>query len=153
MIGRDGVAGLVCLAGALVLFVTARGLPQPALVPIGPAFYPRILFVITAGLSAALVLSDLLRRRRVAPTAGPISYRLVLTTFAVFTGYVVLMPLLGYRASTFLFVGTLQAILDPPRGRRWALVGAGALATTIATYLVFERYLSVLLPRGSLTGF
>jgi hypothetical protein len=154
VIGRDGVAGLVCLAGSLLLLGMTRGLPQPALVPIGPAFYPRILLVITAGLSAALVLSDLLRTtRRAAPAAGPISYRLVLITFAVFTGYVVLMPLLGFRASTLLFVGTLQAILDPPRGRRWARVGASALATTIVTYLVFERYLSVLLPRGSLTGF
>jgi hypothetical protein len=28
-----------------------------------------------------------------------------------------------------------------------------ALATAVATYFVFERYLSVLLPRGRWTGF
>jgi hypothetical protein len=63
------------------------------------------------------------------------------------------MPVLGYRVATFLFVGALQATLEPPRGARWWLVLAVALLTTLVTYYVFERYLSVLLPRGRLTGF
>jgi hypothetical protein len=51
-------------------------------------------------------------------------------------------------------VGGLTAALDPPRGAaRWALVVAVALATTLVTYYVFEVRLSVLLPRGRLTGF
>jgi putative tricarboxylic transport membrane protein len=152
-VSRDGVAGLACLAGALVLLWASRGLPHPALVPIGPAFYPRILFGVTAVLAAALVLADLWRRDR-GPRMPPVSYRLVLLTFVVFSVYVFLLPLLGYRASTLLFVGVLQAVLDPPRDRRgWALVAVVALATMLVTYYVFERYLSVLLPRGRLTGF
>ena len=150
-IGRDGIAGLVCLAGALVLLAAARGLPQPALVPIGPGFYPRIVLGITAVLSAALVVADVRRRGR---TPGPASsYRLVGIGFAVFFGYVLLLPVLGYRVATFLFVAGLQAALEPPHGRRWGLVLAVALGSTAVTYLVFETYLSVLLPRGRLTGF
>ena len=42
MLGRDGVAGLACLAGSLWLLALTRGLPQPALVPVGPGFYPRM---------------------------------------------------------------------------------------------------------------
>ncbi len=153
MITRDGVAGLVCLAGSLVLLGASQGLPQPALVPIGPAFYPRILFGIMAALSAALVVSDLARRRRRAPAPPPTQYRLVVLAFAVFTAYVVLLPWLGYRLATFLFVAVTQVALEPPRGRRWWMVLAVALATTVVTYYVFERYLSVLLPRGHWTGF
>jgi hypothetical protein len=121
-------------------------------VPIGPAFYPRILFTVTAVLAGLLVVSDLLsRRRRAAP---PARYRLVVITFAVFAAYVAALPWLGYRASTLLFVGGLQAALEPPASaRRWALVAAVAVATTAVTYYVFEAYLSVLLPRGRLTGF
>jgi putative tricarboxylic transport membrane protein len=118
---------------------------------VGPAFYPRILLGITALLSAALVVSDLLNRRR--PPMAPSRYRLVVLTFAIFGAYVFLLPVVGYRAATFLFVVGLQAVLEPPRGRRWALVLAVALATTVGTYYLFERYLSVLLPRGRLTGF
>ena len=152
MLSRDGVAGLVCLGGSLWFLALTRGLPHPVLVPIGPAFYPRILLTITALLSAALVVSDLVRRRPVSP-AAPTRYRLVVLAFAIFGAYVALLPSLGYRVSTFLFVGGLQAALERPRGRRWASVLAAALVTTLATYYVFEGYLSVLLPRGRLTGF
>jgi len=151
MLSRDGVAGLVCLAGAAVLALASRGLPQPALVPIGPAFYPRILFGVTAALSLALVIADLLGPRR--PAAPPAHYRLVVLTFVIFALYVFAMPALGYRVATFVFVAALQMVLDPPRGWRWALALGMAFVSTAATYLVFEQYLSVLLPRGRLTGF
>lgn len=152
---RDGVAGLICLAGSLILWTASRGLPQPALVPIGPAYYPRLLFVVMAALSLALVVGDVLsRHRRTAqPAPPPARYRLVVVTFAIFTAYVVLLPAIGFRLATVLFVGGLQAALEPPRGRGWWLVLAVALGTTVLTYYVFERYLSVLLPRGRLTGF
>lgn len=155
MIGRDGVAGLFCLAGSLVLLAATRGLPQPALVPIGPGFYPRILFATTALFAALLVVADLARRRKVAPRRRPSArYRLVALAFAIFAAYVVLLAPLGYRLATFLFVGGLATALEPPRSaRRWALVLAVALVTTLATYWVFEVRLSVLLPRGRLTGF
>jgi hypothetical protein len=153
VLSRDGVAGLVCLGGSLLLWWMARGLPQPALVPIGPAFYPRILLVITAVLSAALLVADLVRRGPSAAPA-PVNYRLVLLAFAIFTAYVVLLPVLGYRLATLLFVGVLQATLEPPRtARAWALVGVVAFGAMVVSYYVFERYLTVLLPRGSLTGF
>ena len=152
MLSRDGVAGLICLGGSLWFLVLTRGLPHPALVPIGPAFYPRILLTITALLSAALVVSDLVRRRGAARPA-PARYGFVLLAFVIFGAYVALLPSLGYRVATFLFVGGLQAVLERPRGRRWGLVLAVALVTTFATYYVFEGYLSVLLPRGRLTGF
>jgi hypothetical protein len=150
-LGRDGLAGLVCLAGSLVLLAMTRGLPQPALVPIGPAFYPRIVLVITAALSLALIASDLVARRR--PPPAPARYSLVLLTFVGAGAYVALLSPLGFRLATFLFVGVLQAVLEPPRGRRWALLLAVALVTSAATYYAFEVYLSVLLPRGWLTGF
>jgi len=152
VLSRAGVAGLVCLGGSLWFLALTRGLPHPALVPIGPAFYPRILLTITALLSAALVVSDVLRRRGEARRA-PVRYGLVLVTFAIFGVYLALLPPLGYRVATFLFVGGLQAALERPRGARWWRVLAVALVTTVATYYAFEGYLSVLLPRGRLTGF
>lgn len=152
MLGRDGVAGLACLVGSLGLLAATRGLPQPALVPIGPAYYPRILLAVTALLSAWLVAADFWRRRRPGP-APPVQYRLVILAFAIFAAYVWLLPVLGYRVSTLLFVAGMQVGLEPPRGRGWIRVLVVALATTLVTYYVFEEYLHVLLPRGRLTGF
>lgn len=151
---RNGVGGLVCLAGSLLLLWASRDVPQPALVPIGPAFYPRIVLFVTAALSAALLAGDLWRRTTTPAPPPRVSYRLVLLTFLIFTVYVFLLSLLGYRVSTVLFVATLQATLDPPRSARgWALVAVMAVASMLVTYYLFERYLSVLLPRGRLTGF
>jgi putative tricarboxylic transport membrane protein len=153
VIGRDGVAGLVGLAGSATLLIVSRGLPQPALVPVGPSFYPRVLFTVTAALSLLLLVADLRRGGRPTQRATETRYRLVVVTFLIFTAYVFAMPWLGYRVSTFLFVGLLSAALEAPRGARaWAVL-ALAVLTTAASYLVFERYLSVLLPRGRLTGF
>jgi hypothetical protein len=158
---RDGVAGLICLALSIGLLVLSRGLPQSAFVPLGPEFYPRIVLVIMVVLSAMLVASDLWRQQsRTAAVAAAVepapekrNYRLVGMTFAVFAGYVVLLPLVGYRVATFLFMVTLQAVIDPPRGaRRWVVVMISALASSVVTYVVFDNYLSVLLPRGRWTG-
>ena len=162
MLGRDGIAGLICLGLSIALLVMTRGLPQSAMVPIGPDFYPRIVLGIMAVLAVMLIAADVLAgwRRRggtssadaaVAPT-GQRNYRLVVVTFAVFGAYVLLLPYLGFRIATFLFVAALQVVLEPPQGwRRWTIVVAAALATVVVTYLAFEVYLSVLLPRGRWT--
>jgi hypothetical protein len=47
----------------------------------------------------------------------------------------------------------LQSVIDPPRGaRRWVVVMISAVASAAVTYIVFDNYLSVLLPRGHWTG-
>ena len=158
MLGRDGVAGLACLAASLALLALTRGLPQPALVPVGPAFYPRIVLVVTAFLSAALVAADVLARRRAtagrAPAARPSrNARLVVATFGIFAGYVVLLPLLGFRVASALFLLVMQVALEPEPRRHWLRIVLVAGLTAWLSHLVFESYLSVLLPRGRWTGF
>jgi hypothetical protein len=159
VLGRDGWAGLICLAGSLWLLALTRGLPQPALVPIGAGFYPRIVLGVMAVLSAVLVGADLLARRRAPVRAGAAAaaerrnYPLVWLTFGIFTAYVAAMPLLGYRLATALFVLVLQGALDPDWRRHRLRAGIVAVATSLVTHLVFEGYLSVLLPRGRWTGF
>lgn len=156
-LGRDGIAGLILFAISLALFIQSFSLPHLPIVPVGPGFYPRIVLAFMALASAALVVQDLARSRApAAPVAiGPRrNYRLVGVAFAIVAAYVVLLPLLGFRLATALFVAALQAAIDLPRSaRRWAVLMAVAVATAAAIYLVFERYLLVLLPRGAWTGF
>lgn len=161
-LSRDSAAGLICLALSVFLLYLTRGLPQSALVPIGPDFYPRIVLSITAFLSALLIAIDVLPKRgrdgitETTPppqATAPKNYRLVVLTFIVFGLYVALLPWLGYRISTFLFVATLQPLLERPQSPRgWIIVLVIAAATALVTFVVFEDYLQVLLPRGTLTG-
>lgn len=151
------IAGLICLALSIGMLVLTRGLPQSSFVPVGPDFYPRIVLVIMAVLSVLLIALDLWPQKTAETPAAAApekrNYRLVGVTYAVFTGYVILLPLVGYRISTFIFVAALQAVFEPPRGARgWVLLMVSGLATALVTYIVFNDYLSVLLPRGHWTG-
>jgi len=152
-LSKDGWAGLAIFAASLVLFGLTLELKPNPLVPVGPGFYPRIVLGITAVLAAALVIFDLLGAKQARKTEV-INYGLVLAVFAIFGLYVGALPYAGFRLSTFLFVAALQATLDFPRNKKgWIAVAVTALATTVATYIVFEHYLHVLLPRGRWTDF
>ena len=152
-LSREGWAGLAALVASLVLFALTLDLKANPLVPIGPGFYPRIVLGLSAVLAVFLVVFDLTRKGE-AKTVSGANYPMVLLVFVVFGIYVGLMPGLGFRISTFLFVAALQSLLEPPRGAKgWAAVLATALITTLVTHVLFERYLSVLLPRGRWTDF
>ena len=157
-IGRDGIAGLVLLGISLVLLVQSFQLPSLPIVPVGPGFYPAIVLSFMAAASALLVVQDIMKQR--APAEAGVAavprrnYGLVVIAFAIVGAYVALLPLLGFRLATMLFVGTLQAALDRPKSaRQWVVLAAIALGTAAVSYIVFERYLLVLLPRGAWTGF
>jgi putative tricarboxylic transport membrane protein len=157
-IGRDGIAGLILLAISLVLLVKSFQLPSLPIVPVGPGFYPAIVLSFMAAASALLVLQDVMKRRPTAAAgagdAPPRNYLLVVIAFAIVGAYVVLLPLVGFRVATVLFVGALQAALGRPRtARQWVVLAAIALGTAVVSYFIFERYLLVLLPRGAWTGF
>ena len=144
------------LAASLFLFALTLGLQDNPLVPIGPGFYPRIVLGISAVLAALLFLTDVFRSRPDAqPKVGEKrNYGLVALMFAAFGVYCGALPYLGFRVATFAYVAAANALLDPPRGARgWARALLVALVTTLLVYYAFERYLSVLLPRGRWTGF
>jgi len=158
-LGRDGIAGLIGLAVSLVLLPLSFGLPKLPIVPIGPGFYPAIVLAFLAVTSAALLIQDVVARRRARPAAPGVpaavarpAHGLVAAAFAVVAAYVVLLPLLGFRIATALFVAVFQLVLErPATPARWLTLAAVALATSLVTFLVFESYLSVLLPRGRWT--
>jgi len=157
-VSRDGIAGLAVLAASLALFALTLDLKDSPMVPVGPGFYPRIVLGLTAALSLGLVIADLLARRTrgALPAAARqrLNYPLVAMSFGVFALYAVALPWLGFRIATFLYVGGSNALLDPPRGAKgWVRALVLALATAALTWLVFERWLSVLLPRGRWTDF
>jgi putative tricarboxylic transport membrane protein len=156
VIGRDGVAGLAVAAASLALFWLTLGLQGNPLVPIGPGFYPRLVLGLTAALGLWLAATDLWARRRMRPAAAAakLNYALVAASFGIFFAYTLALPTLGFRIATFAFVAALNALLDPPRRpAQWARVVLLALGATFAAWLIFEHYLTVLLPRGRWTDF
>lgn len=158
-LGRDGIAALVILAASAALFVLTLGLKASGLVPIGPGFYPRIVLGLTAFFSLWLLVADVLVQRQAMPAAAPASavrpnYALVALNFALFGIYVAALPGLGFRIATLLYVAIANVLLALPRSLRgWAGTLALAAGTAFISHFIFESQLSVLLPRGSWTGF
>ena len=141
------------LAASLFLFALTLGLKDNPLVPIGPGYYPRIVLAITAAFALAVLVADLWKPARAKPPEK-LNYAMVGAMFAVFGLYCGALPYLGFRLSTLLYLAASNAMLDPPKGAKgYVRVLAVALITTLLVYYAFERYLSVLLPRGRWTGF
>ena len=150
-LSKDGWSGLVVLAASLFLFALTLGLKDNPLVPIGPGYYPRIVLAVTAAFALALVVSDLLAQKETRE-AKPLNYLLVVEMFAVFGLYVGALTYVGFRISTFVYVAATNALLDVPQSpRSWGRVLLIALITTVVVDYAFERYLTVLLPRGRWT--
>lgn len=159
---RDTIAGLVILVACLALFGLTLDLKDSPLVPIGPGFYPRIVLAFTAVLALGLVVTELLARRKPPAVPGPqeapgairANYPLVAISFGIFALYCAALPTLGFRIATFAYVVASNASLARPRGiKGWAGSLVLGLATAFLSWLVFEHYLSVLLPRGRWTSF
>jgi putative tricarboxylic transport membrane protein len=152
-LSKDGWGGLAVLAASLFLFALTLGLKDNPLVPIGPGYYPRIVLAITAAFALALVVSDFLSEKS-ARVPEPLNYLLVVEMFALFGLYVGALPYLGFRISTFVYVAASNALLDSPKSAKgWGRVLLVAAITTLVVYYVFERYLTVLMPRGRWTHF
>jgi len=152
-LSKDGWSGLAVLAASLFLFALTLGLKDNPLVPIGPGYYPRIVLAITAAFALSLVVSDFLSEKS-ARVREPLNYLLVVEMFALFGLYVGALPYLGFRISTFVYVAASNALLDSPKSAQgWGRVLLVAAITTLVVYYVFERYLTVLMPRGRWTHF
>jgi putative tricarboxylic transport membrane protein len=152
-LSKDGWGGLAVLAASLFLIWLTLGLKDNPLVPIGPGYYPRIVLAVTAAFALALVISDWLATKHPS-AAEKLNYLLVVEMFAVFGLYCGALPFLGFRISTFVYIAATNALLDVPRSARsWGRVLLVAGITTVVVYYVFERYLTVLLPRGRWTDF
>jgi putative tricarboxylic transport membrane protein len=150
-LSKDGWSGLAILLASLLLFGLTLGLKDNPLVPIGPGFYPRIVLGVTAVLALAVLVFSF---RQKPEGQEALNYGLVVSMFAVFGLYCGALPFLGFRIATLLYLAATNALLDFPKNAKgWGRVAIVALVTTVIVYYVFERYLTVLLPRGSWTNF
>jgi putative tricarboxylic transport membrane protein len=152
---RDTGIGVGLLAFCGLLYWQAGLVSAPPFVPIGPAFYPRVILILLAGLALWLISEDLLRKppsvkKAAKPTGTVPNYRKVLVGFFVFLGYVAGLSLIGYLTATFIFVLGMSWIIGPRNVRQLPKLAAIAVGTALATYLIFEKYLYVFLPRGLL---
>ncbi len=147
----DQANGIVFVAvSALVCWGAAR-LPYGNLHNPGPGFMPFWSGIVLGLLSMGLLLKSTFGSRESESIrqllAAKIRLGKVLFVLAALALYALLLDYLGFLLVTFLLLGCLIRFVDPQPWRKvmgWALFGA------IGSYLVFEVWMKLRLPRGVL---
>jgi putative tricarboxylic transport membrane protein len=122
-------------------FAISTGLASDRL---GPQFFPRLLALLLALLSVALVVRAASDRSDTTPLPAVRVGRLV-AVLSLCAGWTLLLPRIGLLILTPLLVGAVIWILGL---RRWRSIIAVSLGMTLVLYLVFVQVLKVLLPLG-----
>ena len=157
--GSDGIIGAFVILLSGWLYIAAGEIPHLPFLPLGAAFYPRVILAALGVLGALLIATDLRRTRRLGGQLRVQNlgarlkrwashYRTILLCFGLFGLYVGTLPILGYLISTFLFVAVLQWLLGTRRVQTILAAVIVAASTSSGTYLIFEGYLRIFLPRG-----
>lgn len=149
---NDIVSGVLLLGLAVVLWVAAAGLPNPAAQVYGPAFFPKVI-AIAMGLSAVvLIATSLGQARTVASVAfddwirDPVRVFRFLLVPAMVIFYVYTVDEIGFLLSASAVLAILLLALGV-RPLPTLAVTAGMVALI---YAIFDLLLRVPLPRGDM---
>lgn len=156
---RDIIAGGIFGAGAITLFLVASGYPvrEGQALAVSPGFYPRLLAIILAVLSAIQIVTAIINGsgENGDEDLPPIwkdrsSLLLFCTTLGALIAYPFLMRLIGFAPTGLLFLGTLITALSEGhrKGRELFVIGIITLAIGVLTFVVFRLFLKIPFPSG-----
>jgi putative tricarboxylic transport membrane protein len=151
LLPRDACVGLACVCvGATALALVPLQVPGETLAAVGeptsPAFVPILAAGILGLLGTALAAQAFMSYPRAGAEGERILTRDYLAMSAALALYVMLVPAIGmYLASALMIVG-LSFLF---RYRRFLFVLGSALLTPALVWLLFEKGLVILFPRGA----
>lgn len=143
----------VLLVSGIMLAETRHIRPPTSWQPYGSALFPRLLLTVIVLLALLILVRSLLQgtptrampRRTLA--AWLAHHRSVLSLFALFGAYALLLPILGYMIATLAFMISALALLLGTKGwRPWALNLGVSLTLVPLVYVIFRYGLRVWLP-------
>jgi putative tricarboxylic transport membrane protein len=117
----------------------------------GPGFLPFLSGVFLGLLGAILLLSSVLNRLEEEKELNGEkiwvieNWKMFLFTLLALFGYVLLLDLLGFLITTFIFLFFLFKITEP---KKWLLPVFFSGVTVILSYLFFHIWLNVQFPKG-----
>lgn len=159
-LNRDTFVAIVLLLACGGLYLATLEIREPDYGQLSPATWPRMIIAILTLLSAIYLVQSV--------RSGPAQegektewagfgaffarWRNVLWVFALFLGYLLILPWVGMLIGGGAFVFLLLTVLGPFSGRDALVHAVIALITVGGMWLLFTYGLGVILPRGELTG-
>ncbi len=128
------------------VFISAGKFPVEELT-LGPAFFPELIAGLLVCFSLALLIQTIMDPNKSEAVAGPCSVFWV--GIAAMAAYLAIMPLLGFLATTpiFLFgMGMYMSYVSGEWKLWWKKLTVSSLVTTGALYYLFAKLLNVPLP-------
>ena len=143
----DLLAGLFLILIGIAVIIGAMGLRIGTPTEPQPGFFPFVSATILIILSLILLIQAFRGSSTGIQVFGELWRPVLLTVGLLF--YSIVLDLLGYVVSTIVLSAVILRVLD---SRTWWKVAAVSLALSIGSYVLFDRFLGVTLPRGILEG-
>jgi putative tricarboxylic transport membrane protein len=146
---KEQVSGIFLLLFAVFICFFSYKLSLGSIHSPGGGFFPFYLGVILALLSLTNFAKAVAQRRAVLNAAeasgAGIHWKNIILTVVVLFAYPLLLAILGFPISTFLFTIIFLRFIEP---QRWPVVLGTGAAVTIVFYVVFQYWLKIQFPAG-----
>jgi hypothetical protein len=146
----DLIVGLALMACSVAGYILAGQFP-PAPKGLGPGDYPRVILGLLFLLGSILAGNAFYALRRSAGPGKrnyePGELRQVFLLVAVVAAYIHLLSLFGYLYLTPVAVFVMMYLFGL---RKWVTMAVISIVTSVSTFVLFNNYLYVLLPRFNL---
>jgi len=146
---REKITGIFLFGLGLAVFLKSLTYPLGTLRKPGGGFFPLIASILLMGLSGLLAVQAF--RGREVDDSGRSPFfpekeapRRILAGFAGLVGYRYLLPVIGFTASTGVFILFLTRFLGK---KSWAASAVFAFLTAVAAYYLFQVWLKIPMPR------
>ena len=142
-------ASLVLIGLALYGIIESSRLERTMQMGVGIAFFPLSMSLVI-GILAVVLLVEILKGKveiQDKPICEKGGARRVVTVVAILLAYIILIEIIGYVPSTFLFFFSMVLILQRGRILKTLLTSA---ACTFFLYAIFQLWLKSPLPTGFL---
>jgi putative tricarboxylic transport membrane protein len=144
----ERIAGVLMTLFSGYILIASRKYPLGTVDNPGPGFLP-VLCGAVLGLLSVIYLVQAGLKKEPAKTSWPGREGLVRVgvIFLALLLFTVFLPVTGYLVNTFAF---FVVLLRPVGRQRWPLTLTVSAAAVAVSYLLFDRWLMVPLPRGIL---
>jgi putative tricarboxylic transport membrane protein len=145
---RDRISSLIFLVFSILICVGSYRLPvgigswhDP-----GPGFFPFWAGVIMGILSFVAYMRALRTQGEdIGPWYSQGRWKKVLLILVIILGYALVLETLGFVVSTFLLLFTLFKVAED---QGWWLAVGGSVIVAVASFVIFDRWLKLQLPKG-----
>ncbi len=147
----DQWSGLALSILSAAMIWAALALPYGNVHNPGPGFFPLWLGLILGGMSIALFVQTTTAKGSVQTISSileeDVRWEKVLLVLVALILYALLMDTIGFLGATFLLMVVLLRFIEP---QSWKVALAWALAGSVGSYLIFDVWMRLRLPKGFL---